>query len=471
MNVVARETRHAKSAAAIIRLRLAVQAARLGVWDWDLLENTFEYSPRAREIFGLSPDEEITLDGLRALTYPADRPLTSAQARRALDPHDRVNIPFEYRIIRHGELRWVRAHGEAIFADLDGGRRPVRFVGTIEDITERRAADEAASESARKLRLAVEIARMAIWEVDVATGELTVTPELNAIFGFPPNAVPTIEHLRACYCDGEQERIRLAGEQAMAAGHTKFEVDFRIRRLDGVVRWLLLRAEVLRDIDGNYSRVIGVLLDIDEQKRNLERQQLLAREPSHRVKNSLTVVQALAGQTFRENYPIRKSLEEFRGRLQSLAFANDILVTTEWQAFGLRELLLQVTLPYRNEEQSPFEIECEEHFLHSRLSQPMALALHELCTNAAKYGSLSVPEGRVSIRCREVSGRIELAWKELGGPQISAKPSGGFGTRLLTSILVQELGALELRFDPDGLYCLISIDPPAPPKSFAMRES
>ncbi len=465
------DAKEAANAAATIRLRLAVQAARLGVWDWDLLGNTFEYSPRAREIFGFGPDEEITLDALRALTHPADLPMTSAQAKAALDPQAHVNAPFEYRIVRNGELRWVRAHGEAIFADFEGRRRAVRFVGTVEDITERKAAEEAATESARKLRLAVEIARMAIWEVNVTTGELTVTPELNAIFGFPRDAMPGIEAFRACYLDGEQDRIRRAGEEAMAAGHTKFEVDFRIRRLDNVVRWLLLRAEVLRDAGGNYSRVVGVLLDIDEQKRNLERQQMLARELSHRVKNSLTVVQALAGQTFRENYPVLRSLEEFRGRLQSLAFANDILVATEWQAFGLRELLLQVTQPYRNDNQSPFQIECEEHSLHARLSQPLALALHELCTNAAKYGSLSVPDGRVRVRCREAAGKIEIEWKESGGPRVPPSPGMGFGTRLLTSILVQELGALELRFDPDGLFCLISIHPPSPPKSFAVRES
>jgi PAS domain S-box-containing protein len=469
MNLVSRQMRETSGAAAVIRLRLAVQAAKLGIWDWDLIENTFDYSPRAREIFGLSPDEAITVEKLRALTHPTDLPFTSAQARRALDPQTHVNMPYEYRIVRKGELRWVRAHGEAIFADKDGRKRAVRYIGTVEDITARKAADEAATESDRKLRLAVEIARMAVWEVDVRTGELTVTPELNAIFGFPAEAVPTIEELRACYLPGEQERIRLAGAEAMAAGHSKFEVDFRVRRLDGVVRWLLLRAEVLRDANGDYSRVVGVLLDIDEQKRNLEKQQLLARELSHRVKNSLTVVQALAGQTFRGNQPIGKSLEDFRGRLQALALANDILVTTEWQAFGLRELLMQVTQPYRSDDTSPFDIECAEHRLNSRLSQPMALVLHELCTNAAKYGALSVPEGRVSIRCREEDGKIEIVWKESGGPKVAAVPGGGFGTRLLTSILVQELGALELRFESDGLFCMISIDPPPPSKSFEVR--
>jgi two-component sensor histidine kinase len=144
---------------------------------------------------------------------------------------------------------------------------------------------------------------------------------------------------------------------------------------------------------------------------------------------------------------------------------------TEWQAFGLRDLLLNVTQPYRGEEEYPFEIECEEYSLHPRLSQPMALVLHELCTNAAKYGALSVQDGRVSIRCRQEAGKIQIVWKETGGPQISAAPGGGFGTRMLTSILVQELGALELRFDPDGLFCVITIDPPAPPKSFAVREN
>jgi PAS domain S-box-containing protein len=454
----------------MIRLRLAVQAARLGIWDWDLVTNTFEYTNRAREISGFSADEEVTLEKLRELTHPEDLPITFAQAQLALDPDKRVDKPYEYRIIRHGEIRWVRAHGEAIFTGRNGERRAIRYIGTIEDITERKQAEAALGESARKLRLAIEIAGIAIWELEIASGKLTRSPELNRMYGYAPDDEPPVEAFRSHYLPGEQERIRLAAADSMAAGNSKFDVEFRIRRLDGEIRWLLLRAEVLRDAKGDYDRVVGVLLDVDEQKRNLERQQLMTRELSHRVKNSLTVVQALAGQTFRDGQPIHRSLEEFRGRLHALALANDILAKTEWREFGLQELILQVTAPYRGSGGDNFEMDVGDTMLNSRLSQPMALVLHELCTNAAKYGSLSVPDGKVSITCRDRDGKTEIIWKESGGPAVSPLQGGGFGTRLLTSILVHELGELELRFDPDGLMCRIVIDPPGASRPFAVRQ-
>ncbi|MCU0790890.1 MAG: PAS domain-containing protein [Nitratireductor sp.] len=446
-----------------------MQAAKLGIWDWDLVTNRFEYTSRAREIFGFSPDEEVTVEKLRDATHPDDLPMTSAQARAALDPEEKVNKPYEYRILRRGAVRWVRAHGEAVFTGSSGERRAVRYIGTIEDITQRKQDEAALAESARKLQLAIEIAGIAIWELKIADEMITRSPELNRMFGYEAGDEPSVEDYRSHFMPGERERLRLAGAEAMGAGKSKFEVEFRIRRRDGEVRWLLLRAEVLRNEKGDYDRVVGVLLDIDEQKRSLERQQLMTRELSHRVKNSLTVVQALAGQTFRDGQPVYKALEEFRGRLHALALANDILAKTEWREFPLRELILQVTAPYRGVSAfNPFEMEVGETVLNSRLSQPMALVLHELCTNAAKYGSLSVPGGRVSIHCREEPGRIVFDWTETGGPAVAGSQGGGFGTRLLTSILVHELGGLELRFDPDGLKCRIVIDLPGPSRPFAV---
>lgn len=444
----------------VIRLRLAVQAARLGIWDWDLETNRFEYTSRARQIFGFLADEEVTLEKLRALTHPEDLPMTSAQARVALDPDQNIDKPYEYRIIRHGEIRWVRAHGEAVFARQGGRRRAVRYISTIEDITHRKQAETDVAESARKLQLAIEIAGIAIWEVKLAQSKLAVSPELNRIFGYGPDDQPSIDDFRSHYLPGEQERIRIAGAEAIAAGASKFEVEFRIRRRDDVVRWLLLRAEVLRDSKGEFDRVVGVLVDIDEQKRNLERQQLMTRELSHRVKNSLTVVQALAGQCFREGQPVYNALEEFRGRLQALATANDILARTEWREFGLRDLIVQIAQPYSGGLVDPFEIEAGETVLSSRLSQPMALAFHELCTNAAKYGALSVPGGKVSIRCVETDGKLSITWKERGGPEVPPRQNQGFGTRLLTSILVHEMGEVDLRFEPDGLLCQFTISAP-----------
>ena len=111
-----------------LKLRLAVRAAGIGIWDWDIASGVMEYSPRARSICGFTPDEPVTIQKARDVTHPEDLPWTSALARQALDPSIRAREPYEYRIRRAdtGELRWVVAHGEAIFAKVNGQKRAVR---------------------------------------------------------------------------------------------------------------------------------------------------------------------------------------------------------------------------------------------------------------------------------------------------------------------------------------------------------
>jgi PAS domain S-box-containing protein len=120
------------------RLALAAEAAQLGIWEWDIASNTFVYSPRARAICGFSEEGEVTYEDVVRATHPEDFPHTSAQAQRALDPALRERAPFEYRIVRpDGAIRWVRAFGYAVFSDHEPEPRPLKYVGTLEDITER----------------------------------------------------------------------------------------------------------------------------------------------------------------------------------------------------------------------------------------------------------------------------------------------------------------------------------------------
>ena len=205
------------------------------------------YSARARSIFGFPPDIPITFELVRDATHPEDLPWTLAQAQRALDPAIKQKTPFEYRIIRadNGETRWVLAHGEALFVNTDAGQMALRYIGTVQDITERKAVEQALRESELRQRLAIDAARMAVWELDVATERITTSPELNRMFGLPLDAKPTIEDLRALYGPGEREKVQEAVRTALAQGETRFEAEFRCRRPDGDLYWLLLRAEVL----------------------------------------------------------------------------------------------------------------------------------------------------------------------------------------------------------------------------------
>jgi PAS domain S-box-containing protein len=250
------------------RLELATEAAELGIWDWDVPSGQMTYSPRAKAICGFPLELDVTFENARDIVHPEDRPRTLAMAARALDPALREQQPYEYRIVRRdGSERWVLAYGEAVFEQVDGEVRAVRYVGTLQDVTERHRLEEAERLAAQTLSLAVAAGRMAVWEVDLRTSHISGSPELNRMLGFPAEATPTDEEIRAGYYPGERERMQAAGQAAMARGERFIEVEFRYVWPDGSVRWLLLRAEAVMDAGGQPVRAVGVLMDITDRKR------------------------------------------------------------------------------------------------------------------------------------------------------------------------------------------------------------
>jgi PAS domain S-box-containing protein len=194
--------------------------------------------------------------------------------------------------------------------------------------------------------------------------------------------------------------------------------------------------------------------DITERKEAEERQQLLVNELNHRVKNSLATVQAIAAQTL--NGVDGDVRERFTARLMALARANDLLVAKTWEGAGLREIAEQVASPHAGEER--FIIDGPELHLSPRSATAVALALHELATNAAKYGALSSPDGQVELRWTiDGKGAFELVWRETGGPPITPPERTGFGTRLIQKGLSNELkGVVRMDYQPTGLVCILS---------------
>ena len=442
------------------RLRHALRIAGIGIWDWDLRTGTFSYSPEARAVIGIDPHTEVTVELLRSLTHPDDLPFTWAQASAAIGAAHPSRQHYEYRVIRAdtGEIRWVRAEAEAAFENNDGVPTAVRYLGTLEDIHDRKLAELALADAERRQRLAIDAARMALWGYEAGTATIKGSPELNRLFGFGETEDVGLADLVACCLPGEQERIRSAAKEAVAAGRRNFESEFRIRRRDGAQRWMLLRAELVSGDGGELERIIGAVMDIDERKRSSMRQDLLLRELNHRVKNSLSVVQAIAGQTFRDGVPVQSALRAFVGRLGALAAANDAaMADDEEEALGLRQLIERIVAPYREEEADPFAIACADMRVPAALAVPIALALHELCTNAAKFGALQAPDGRVSIGCTGNETAALLEWKETGGAPNGDGGARGFGSKLLQDVLPRQFLYLEHVREPDGVRCRIGI--------------
>jgi PAS domain S-box-containing protein len=233
-----------------------------------------------------------------------------------------------------------------------------------------------------------------------------------------------------------------------------YDVEHRVLRRDGSYRWARSRAFARRDAEGNIVLWYGTTEDVHEQKLAEERRRLLINELNHRVKNTLATVQAIAAQTLRGDIPLADAKARFEARLMALARAHNILTEENWGGAALDRIVADATEHLGGA--ARFETAGETVRVTPRAALALTLALHELGTNAAKYGALSVEAGRVRIRWHRGEESLRLEWKELGGPPVAAPARRGFGSRLIEQGLGPDLGgAARLDFDPDGLRCTI----------------
>jgi PAS domain S-box-containing protein len=233
-------------------------------------------------------------------------------------------------------------------------------------------------------------------------------------------------------------------------------VEVRLRK--DVGRSFLLSAGPLVNDAKDAVGSIVTLTDITERKRAEEQQTVLVAELNHRVKNILAIVQSVAGQTLRTSPSLPAFNKAFSGRIQAVSIAHDILTQTRWIGIGLSELLGTVLAPYGAGE-GRMIIEGPPVLLQARLVLPLSMVLHELATNASKYGALSVPSGQIAISWR-LSGEgrgLELTWLERGGPPVERIGARGFGTTLIERVVRFDLdGDADVNFEPDGVRCVLS---------------
>jgi two-component sensor histidine kinase len=207
--------------------------------------------------------------------------------------------------------------------------------------------------------------------------------------------------------------------------------------------------------------VVRVVQDISERKAAEQRQKLLMDELNHRVKNTLATVQSLASQTARSAHTPAAFREGFEGRLIALSKAHDQLTIHHWESADLRELLSGSLAPYGGADRAV--LRGEDVVLRPRAVLTLAMAVHELTTNAAKYGALSVPGGRIEIHWRPVRAAndrvmLRIDWQEQGGPPVAEPKHRGFGSKLIEGSIAAELGgSARIAFAPEGLRCEILI--------------
>ena len=255
------------------------------------------------------------------------------------------------------------------------------------------------------------------------------------------------------------------------AGAASFEME--VTGADRAPHWMRIDCAVTeRGEDGEPRRISGVTVDITEakraderlraevaqRKRSEERQQMLVHELNHRVKNMLATVQSVARQSLGSE--LRGPGRDFEERLMALAWAYEILTRERWSGASLREVIQRTMAPHIDRAANRLALDGPDLWLTPNRALSLALAMHELATNAVKYGALSQEGGRIGVRwqVRERPGTrsLELEWRESGGPPVTPPLRRGFGSRLIERSLSRELhGEVSLDFEPSGLVCRV----------------
>ncbi|HEX2114945.1 MAG TPA: PAS domain S-box protein [Alphaproteobacteria bacterium] len=236
-----------------------------------------------------------------------------------------------------------------------------------------------------------------------------------------------------------------------------WEDTFPMRGADGQYGWFLSRALPIRDADGKVVLWFGTNTDITDQRMNEERLKLLAREVDHRSKNMLAVLQVMLRHTRAET--VKDYAEAVQGRVAALARTHTLLAQARWEGADLKALIDEEVAPYHKSERKSVRTEGPAVALAPEAAQSLAMAVHELATNAAKYGALSAPEGRVAVRWRlQANQELEIAWQESGGPPVKPPTRRGLGTSVIQRSIRDQLGGT-VRFDwrEQGLRCEIAV--------------
>lgn len=282
------------------------------------------------------------------------------------------------------------------------------------------------------LELAEASAGIGVWDVDLATGVVRGRPQFFRLMGLDPNTEHvSIEVMRGLRHPDDRAKVVDGFRQSLAVGEDYYEAEYRIVRPDGEIRWILGRGRVTRDVQGEPIRYSGVDIDITDRKDAETRQALLVRELQHRSKNLLAVVQSITSSTLANSNSLKVAHDTILGRLQALARAQEFVATGAGGGVRIDEIVRAELTAFggRTSVHGPSVL------AGAAFAQMFALVVHELATNAIKYGSLSAAGGRVDIRWTMDARVFAFSWKERGGPPVCEPEKAGFGTTLIKAAL------------------------------------
>lgn len=437
--------------------RDAMAEAGVGEWRWDRASGYVTLSHRAARILGQPPGRSVTWGVLRPFFIEPERVSRLIQAAvESLEP-----CRFETRLAIEGRGVVVQVSGQAL---TDEAGAFSGMVGVVQDITTRIETRSELQAHDHRLRAATAVAKLGIFEWHMLDDHAVwENDRMYEIFGHAPEdgTIGKTEFLSGILHPDDRAAVRKAISAALREDRD-LHISGRIRRKsDGAWRTIDMAGRFERDApDRLPRRLIGVVADVTDRRLAEERQTLLIRELHHRVKNTLATVQAIVGSTARTATDIDSFYEAFVGRIKSLAHTHSVLTEATWQTASLTSLLVNELRPYAEVTEGGGEdgrvvIEGPSIDLPSDIAVPVGMAIHELTTNAAKYGALSNRTGRVTVAWDlepgGPAGTLRLTWRESGGPPVQPPRRQGFGSRLLHRVLITQVQAeVTTDYSPDG---------------------
>jgi PAS domain S-box-containing protein len=367
---------------------------------------------------------------------------------------------------------WTMTSGIGHFADpaIPIGDRILSAQAAILGITlkayvlaalfaERRRHEAVLEESEARLQEALTVGAVMAFEWDPRSGLSQRSENAAQILGFGPQQPFTAAQFLARIHPDDRACFK-ALVHKVSVDSPCYSVTFRFIRPDGREVWLEETSKAEFDTAGRVVRLKGLTRDITRRKQAEERQDLLIAELDHRVKNVLARVAVVAMHTRQGSGTMDEFVRALGGRIQSMATAHSLLSQSRWHGVGLTDLIRHQLAPYTTDANTTI---CgPDVMLTSAETQAVAMVIHELVTNAAKHGSLSSPNGSVSVSWdrtgTDAAAMLTIAWRELGGPPIAARVQSGYGSSLIRDLIPHELGgAVDLVFAADGACCKIAI--------------
>ena len=417
------------------------QAAPIGIAHVGADGTWLRVNQQVCDMLGYGAEELMALT-FQDLTHPDDLNIDVGLANQVL-----LGDLERYRL----EKRYFHKDGHIVWANLtvaavrDARGRFAHFISVLEDISEVRQAHIALAETEERLRRVLNsvVAYIAVLSTDGAI--LLVNDPALTVAGLSREEVLG-EPLWETYWFGQSEEnkalVKDAVTRASLGKRSRFDVNVKVK--DGAARVIDFKLVPNHDEAGNVYEIIASGVDVTERKRGEEHRELLLRELSHRVKNTLATVQAMANHTMRNTGDFARFQAAYKGRLSAIARCHDLLVATDHVSVDISDLVATQVRPYARGDGKTVVLQGEPLVLSGETAHAFGLVLHELATNAAKYGALSNQTGQVQIGwvrvCDETGDRVEITWTETGGPPVTPPTQSGFGSLLIQKSLSHAMG-------------------------------